>query len=175
MIPKGTVLEGCKIKDISRTIKANILICAIERDGDIIIPNGNIVLRGGDIISIVGMHAQQNLFFKELKMATDLPKSMMIVGGSNIAYYLAKLVESTMSVKIIDVDVNRCKELSLLLDKTTIINADAQLPERQFLQTLKHCLVQCLCGEASLIGLVEWAVHSCNVYRCVCRLNRRRN
>lgn len=129
MIPKGTVLEGCKIKDISRTIKANILICAIERDGDIIIPNGNIVLRGGDIISIVGMHAQQNLFFKELKMATDLPKSMMIVGGSNIAYYLAKLVESTMSVKIIDVDVNRCKELSLLLDKTTIINADASNQE----------------------------------------------
>ena len=129
MIPKGTVLEGCKIKDILRTIKANILICAIERDGDIIIPNGNIVLRGGDIISIVGMHAQQNLFFKELKMATDLPKSMMIVGGSNIAYYLAKLVESTMSVKIIDVDVNRCKELSLLLDKTTIINADASNQE----------------------------------------------
>ena len=129
MIPKGTVLEGCKIKDISRTIKSNILICAIERDGDIIIPDGNIILRGGDIISIVGMHAQQNLFFKELKMATDLPKSMMIVGGSNIAYYLAKLVESTMSVKIIDVDVNRCKELSLLLDKTTIINADASNQE----------------------------------------------
>ena len=54
---------------------------------------------------------------------------MMIVGGSNIAYYLAKLVESTMSVKIIDVDVNRCKELSLLLDKTTIINADASNQE----------------------------------------------
>lgn len=128
-IPKGTVLEGCKIKDISRMIKANILICAIERDGEAIIPNGDIILRGGDIISIVGLHSQQIQFFKELKMATDLPKSMMIVGGSNIAYYLAKFVESTMSVKIIDADVNRCKELSLLLDKTTIINADASNQE----------------------------------------------
>lgn len=124
-IPDGAVIEGYRIKDISKVVKANILICAIERDGDVIIPDGNTILHGGDVISIVGLHTQQNLFFKELKMATDMPKSMMIIGGSNIAYYLAKAVESTMAVKIIDVDLERCKELSMLLEKTTIINGDA--------------------------------------------------
>lgn len=124
-LPENTKLEGYRIKDISRVVKANILICAIERDGDVIIPDGNSILHGGDTISFVGLHTQQNLFFKELNMTTGLPKSVMIIGGSNIAYYLAKSLESTMSVKIIDVDLDRCKELSMLLEKTTIINGDA--------------------------------------------------
>ena len=124
-IPENSIIEGYRIKDLSRVIKANILICAIERDGDVIIPDGNSILHGGDVISFVGLHSQQNLFFKELKMATDLPKSLLIIGGSNIAYYLARAVESTMAVKIIDVDRDRCEELSMLLDKTTIINGDA--------------------------------------------------
>lgn len=124
-LPENTPLEGYRIKDLSRVIKANILICAIERDGDVIIPDGNSILHSGDTISVVGLHTQQNLLFKELKMTTGLPKSVMIIGGSNIAYYLAKSIESTTAVKIIDVDLERCKELSMLLEKTTIINGDA--------------------------------------------------
>ena len=124
-VPENSPMEGYRIKDLSRVIKANILICAIERDGDVVIPDGNSILHAGDVISFVGLHTQQNLFFKELKMTTDMPKSVIIIGGSNIAYYLAKSLESTMSVKIIDIDLERCKELSMLLDKTTIINGDA--------------------------------------------------
>jgi len=124
-LPENTQIQGYRIKDLSRVIKANILICAIERDGYVIIPDGNSILHAGDTVSFVGLHTQQNLFFKELKMTTGLPKSVMIIGGSNIAYYLAKSIESTTAVKIIDVDVERCKELSMHLEKTTIINGDA--------------------------------------------------
>lgn len=124
-LPEGTALEGYRIRDLSRVVKANILICAIERSGEVIIPDGNSILHAGDTISFVGLHTQQNLFFKELKMTTGLCKSVMIIGGSNIAYYLAKAIESTTAVKIIDVDLDRCKELSSMLDKTTIINGDA--------------------------------------------------
>ena len=124
-LPANTPLEGYRIKDLSRVVKANILICAIERDGDVIIPDGNTILHAGDTVSFVGLHTQQNLLFKELKMTTGLPKSVMIIGGSNIAYYLAKAIESTTAVKIIDVDLERCKELSMSLEKTTIINGDA--------------------------------------------------
>lgn len=124
-LPEDTPLDGHRIKDLSRVLKANILICAIERDGEVIIPGGNSMIHAGDTISFVGLHTQQNLFFKEQKMTTGLPKSVMIIGGSNIAYYLAKSIESTTSVKIIDVDLERCKELSNMLEKTTIINGDA--------------------------------------------------
>lgn len=124
-LPENSPLDGYRVRDLSRVVKANILICAIERDGDVIIPDGNSILHDGDTISFVGLHTQQNLFFKELKMTTGLAKSVIIIGGSNIAYYLAKAIESTTAVKIIDADVERCRELSSMLDKATIINGDA--------------------------------------------------
>jgi len=124
-LKEQSMLDGYRIKDLSRVIKANILICAVERDKEVYIPDGNFILHSGDTISFVALHTQQTLLFKELKMATDMPKSVMIIGGSNIAYYLAKAIESTISVKIIDVDREKCQELSMKLEKTTIINGDA--------------------------------------------------
>lgn len=124
-LPEDTPLEGVRIKDLPRVIKANILICAVEREKEVFIPDGNFILHNGDTISFVALHTQQNLFFKELKMATDMPKSVLIIGGSNIAYYLARAIESTTSVKIIDSNRERCQKLSEMLEKTTIINGDA--------------------------------------------------
>ena len=124
-IPDNSPLEGVRIKDLSRVVKANILICAVERDKDVFIPDGNFILHGQDTISFVALHTQQNLFFKEMKMVADMPKSVLIIGGSNIAYYLAKSIESTTSVKIIDSNRIKCQELSERLEKTTIINGDA--------------------------------------------------
>lgn len=125
-VPKESVLDGLKISDFNKTLKSNILICSVERGEEVFIPSGDFILREGDVISFVGKKSHQMLLFKELKMATDVPKSVMIVGGSNIAYYLAKfLEESRVSIKIIDTDMDKCSMLSSLLDSTTIINGDA--------------------------------------------------
>ena len=49
----------------------------------------------------------------------------MIVGGGNLSFYLAnELIKSGISVKIIENDSKRCEELSILLPKAIIINAD---------------------------------------------------
>ena len=49
----------------------------------------------------------------------------MIVGGGRIAHYLARqLSETGMKVKIIEIDRNRCIELSDALPKAEIINGD---------------------------------------------------
>lgn len=125
-IPKNSQIEGLRIKDLHRTLHSNILICAIEREGEVYIPNGDFILHESDVISFVGTHAEQLKFFKELKLATGVPKSVIIIGGSSIGYYLAKsLEEMPMTVKIIDVDLKKCQELAERLPKATIINGDA--------------------------------------------------
>ena len=49
----------------------------------------------------------------------------MIIGGGNVAYYLAgQLVNMGISVKIIEESKKRCEELSVLLPKAIIINGD---------------------------------------------------
>mgnify|MGYP002948768958 FL=1 len=49
----------------------------------------------------------------------------MIIGGGNVAYYLAgQLVNMGISVKIIEEKKKRCEELSVLLPRAIIINGD---------------------------------------------------
>ncbi len=49
----------------------------------------------------------------------------MIIGGGRAAYYLSKqLLQMGISVKIIEIDKNRCEELSILLPKAIIIHGD---------------------------------------------------
>lgn len=125
-IPEDSILDGCRINELHRKCNSNVLICSVERGTEIFIPSGDFVLRKGDLISFVGKRHEQMALFKELKMATDVSRSVMIIGGSHIAYYLAKsLEEARVDVKIIDVDSEKCKTLSELLDSVTIINGDA--------------------------------------------------
>ena len=49
----------------------------------------------------------------------------MIIGGGKAAYYLAKnLLDVGIDVKIIENNIERCEELSVLLPKAIIINGD---------------------------------------------------
>ena len=60
-----------------------------------------------------------------LQKGTDKIKDTLIVGGSNISYYLAKqLLQTGMDVKIIEHKQERCDELFELLPKATIIHGD---------------------------------------------------
>ena len=60
-----------------------------------------------------------------LRTHAALEKDVMLIGGSRIAYYLAKmLTESGMHVKIIEADSRRCIELARELPKVRIIHGD---------------------------------------------------
>ena len=121
-----SVLNDISIMDMSRRLKADVLVCGIQRKDEIIIPNGRTIIKDGDIISLIGAPKQTKLFFKEIGFNTDQVKDTMIVGGGTLAYYLAtSLIKMGIGVKIIERDEHRCEELSELLPEAVIINADA--------------------------------------------------
>ncbi len=103
----------------------NLLICTVERNGEVTIPSGDFVLHCGDIISFVGTHKVIKTAMKRMGYRTGQVKDCLIVGGGKAAYYLGKgLLESGVMVKIIEKDKARCEELSVLLPKAIIINGD---------------------------------------------------
>ena len=55
-IPIGSKLHQCAIMDIGKRIGVDILICAVERKEEIIIPTGSFLLQEGDRISIMGSY-----------------------------------------------------------------------------------------------------------------------
>ncbi|MCR5507153.1 MAG: Trk system potassium transporter TrkA [Lachnospiraceae bacterium] len=124
-ISKGSRLDGIKISDLSGITKTKVLICAIERDGEVFIPSGNNEIHDGDVISFVTPRKSARDFFSQIGVKTNKIKDTMIIGGGKAAYYLANmLIHVGISVKIVETDKARCEELSILLPKAIIINGD---------------------------------------------------
>ncbi|MBQ8039483.1 MAG: Trk system potassium transporter TrkA [Lachnospiraceae bacterium] len=124
-IPEGNILANLPISQLGKAISHKVLICAVERDGEVYIPSGNFILEEGDIISYVANRKVAKQFLNALGFNTRQVKNTMIIGGGTSAQYLAdKLIHSGISVKIIEKDRARCEELSLLLPKAIIINGD---------------------------------------------------
>ena len=65
MIPKDSILDRMKVMDVVSRLKSNVLICAVERGDDVVIPDGNFEMRGGDKISFIAPHADCADFFPQ--------------------------------------------------------------------------------------------------------------
>lgn len=124
-MPAECKICGLQLKKINSVIKCDVLICAVERGGDVIIPDGNFPLEAGDVVSIVTSPANAARFFKQIGIETNQVKDTILVGGGAVSYYLAKqLCDMGISVSILEKDHHRCEELSELLPKARIINGD---------------------------------------------------
>lgn len=124
-IPEQNILAGMTIATLGGTITNDILICAIERQGEVYIPGGDFQMAAGDIISFVAPRRYIRSFLQKIGFKTKQVKNTMIIGGGKAAYYLAKqLLAMGIDVKIIEQNKKRCEELSRLLPKAIIINGD---------------------------------------------------
>lgn len=124
-IPKDSILHDTPLKDISRKVRCDVLICAVERNNNVTIPSGDFILQSGDLISMLSSRKNAIDFFKKIRVKTSQVKNTMIVGGSKISIYLTQmLMKLGISVKIIEQNPKRCYELSELLPNATIIQGD---------------------------------------------------
>lgn len=122
---ENSKLNGLPLSSLYSKYKVKILICAVQRNSEIIIPTGEFILQTGDTISIIATASEILAFFKRAGIFMDKIKTVMIVGGSRIGYYLSKiLLEFGMSVKVIDNNEDKCRKLSENLPKVTIIHGD---------------------------------------------------
>ncbi len=126
MIQKESRLVGMSLADMYEKFQIKLLVCAVEHCGDVLIPDGDYVIRQGDKLHIAVSHQEMERFFRLLGKHKAKVKKVIICGGGRVAYYLAvQLCAIGMQVKIVERDVERCEELCELLPKATIINGDA--------------------------------------------------
>ncbi len=129
-VPEGNLLNGLSLAYLGKNITNDILICAVERNGGVYMPNGDFVLHSGDVVSFVSERHIARDFLKQIGLATRQVKDTMIIGASKAAYYLAKeLLNMGISVKIIEKEKENCESLSVKLPKAIIINGDGTDPD----------------------------------------------
>ncbi|MCH5268600.1 MAG: Trk system potassium transporter TrkA [Lachnospiraceae bacterium] len=125
-IPEKSVLDGMSIAETGRNgLSAKILICGVEREEEMAIPDGSYELKAGDMISFVASRKDAKAFLEKIGLQTRQVRDTMIIGGGKAAYYLAKrLLDEGIQVKLIEKDTARCEELTVLLPEAIIINGD---------------------------------------------------
>ena len=120
-------LAGLSMIEV-KNVLPNMLVVAISRNGKIIIPHGNTVIEPTDTLYLIGEKTQiMELHRKvhEKGKYTNLQK-VMIVGGGKTGFYLAaKLAEFGISVKVVEINKERCYYLSTHLDNVMVLHGDA--------------------------------------------------
>lgn len=114
------------IKDFRIHNLRNFIICAVERGNDIFIPNGDFVVQPGDKVFVSIEAVNLTKLFKGFHLPHNVIRSVLVVGGGRISYYLAKqLLENKMEVTIIEKNVDRCQFLAENLNGAVIKHEDA--------------------------------------------------
>ena len=119
-------LRDLPLNKLYKTLELNVLVCAVERDGEALIPDGNFVLQGNDLIHVTAPSSELVKLVHRLGLKQQKIKSVMIVGGSRIAHYLSvMLLNAGISVKIIEQNPERCQTLAHSLPDAMIIEGSS--------------------------------------------------
>ena len=104
---------GLQLSDLYRNIRVKILICAVARGSEAIIPTGMFTLRAGDKIYLTASARDLESFFRKLNLFKAKASNVAIVGASRMTYYLVKELQDIQKrVTVIDSDAARCQEMS---------------------------------------------------------------
>ena len=176
-IPEKSALNGLRLKDLYKSTKIRVLVCAVSRKGETIIPAGDFELRAGDKIHVTSTPKELEHFFRHLGVFRNRASSVMIVGASKICYYLAKqLLEMGMSVKIIEQDEKRCIDVSEKLPKALVIRGDGTdsdlLREEGIEQTDAFVAITGI-DEANILMAMSAANQSGDHCKVVAKINRK--
>lgn len=124
-VDRGSKLCDVKLMDLRSIVKCQVLVCAVLREGNTIAPKGNFVLKEGDRIFCTALSQNLTVLLKNLGILTRRVRSVTLCGGGRISYYLAKrLIKSGIATRIIDNDMDRCRELCELLPDADVFCGD---------------------------------------------------
>ncbi len=126
----NSALDGLSLSEIRGKFGAAFLVCVVQRDNEVYIPDGNFVLKSGDKVALTAAPAEMVKLLRELGVLQKKARSVMILGGSRTAFYLAHLLEAGGSaVTLIEKDPVAARELSDLLPKTVVVQGDGSQQE----------------------------------------------
>jgi len=100
-------------------------VAAIFRSNRAIKPEGTTIIEQGDEVFFIAAKEDIRDVMSELRKVDKPYKKIMIAGGGNIGERLAASLEKNYRTKIIEMNLERCRELTERLKSTTVLHGDA--------------------------------------------------
>jgi len=123
---KGGLAVGQRLRDLREHVAGtDVRVLAIYRAGHMIRPDGETVIEDGDEMYFIAEREAIRRVLNEMRNDHESVRRVVIAGGGNIGLRLARALEKTHQVKLIERDAQRARRVSELLDNTIVLNGDA--------------------------------------------------
>lgn len=137
----GTPMVGKQIRDLSNHLgnRVEARVAAIYRRNRAIIPEGETEIEAGDEVFFLAASKHIRQVMSELANKEKPYKRVVIAGGGNIGFRLAKQLESSHNTKVIEMSPERCEFLAENLHHTIVLNgssSDKDLLKEEGIETV---------------------------------------
>jgi trk system potassium uptake protein TrkA len=123
---RGGLLVGHPLRELAKHLpNMELRVVAIYRDGRALEPEGDTVIAEGDEVFFLAARDDIRRAMAEMRHGDDPARRVMIAGGGHIGYRLAKTLEKTNQVKLIERDARRARKISELLEHAIVLHGDA--------------------------------------------------
>ncbi|OEU79700.1 MAG: Trk system potassium transport protein TrkA [Desulfobacterales bacterium C00003060] len=129
-----TPVAGTKLVDLKdKTGNKKILVAAISRNEELIVPSGKDKLLQGDLVYLVSEEQQLKKTLKIFGKRAEPFDRILLIGGGNLGLKLAQALEGySIHAKLIEKDPYRCNKLAKQLDRVVVLQGDGS--DQQLLQ-----------------------------------------
>lgn len=127
-LPDGSPVENTKLFNLREKIgdDLGIVIAALVRHDELIIPSGLDEIKKGDVVYFVCDIREQDEILDRLGIASEPVSEVMIIGGGNIGYKLAKALDNKFyHTRVLESREKRCHFLSERLDRPIVLMGDS--------------------------------------------------
>ena len=122
----GGALIGLELRALPEKMPGvETRVVAIFRRERAIIPEGDTVIEAGDEIFFLAAHRDIKSVVAAFRHSDKRNRRIMIAGGGNIGQRLAEMIERDYHVKLVELDIGRCRELAESLHRTIVLHGDA--------------------------------------------------
>ncbi|HUL19590.1 MAG TPA: Trk system potassium transporter TrkA [Steroidobacteraceae bacterium] len=123
---RGGLLVGHPLRELPKHLpNIEVRVVAIYRDGRSVQPDGETIITDGDEVFFLAGHDDIQRAMAEMRHGDDPARRVMIAGGGHIGFRLAKTLEKSNQVKLIERDARRARRVSELLENAIVLHGDA--------------------------------------------------
>ena len=173
-VRENSKLDGLPLTDLYKALKVRVLVCAVERSGQVYIPDGHFTLHSGDHVYVTAAMHDLLTMVKSIGLETPKVRSVLLIGGGRLSVYLGQmLIGSGINVKIIESNLELCHLLSAKLPKAEIIHGDGtsfSLLRQEGIEEMDA--VVCLTNMDEQNIIIAMYANRIEVPKVLCKVNR---
>ncbi|MEY4357348.1 MAG: hypothetical protein RL469_674 [Pseudomonadota bacterium] len=141
---KGGLLVGQALRNLKAHIpNTEARVVAIYRNGRSVLCKGDTVIEDGDEVFFLAAKDDIKRFMAEMRKEEKPVHRVVIAGGGHIGYSLAKQLEKSNQVKVIERDSKRARKIAENLEHAIVLEGDAADEELLIEENIDSCDVFC--------------------------------